>query len=131
MTDVKVNRFEVSSNIFNKWLSIKQKGGSLEGFFYDNDVSSIAIYGVGALGERLLDELEDSGVRVVYGIDRANGQKKNLRIEIYGVEMLPDFDIDAIVVTPVHDYWSIVENLEKYVDCPILSLEDIVNYCYF
>ena len=37
--------------------------------------------------------------------------------------------VDAIVVTPVQDYWKIVGLLENRTEAAIVSLADIVEYC--
>ena len=34
--------------------------------------------------------------------------------------------VDAVIVTPVYDYSIIKDDLRKYVNCDILSLEEVV-----
>ena len=76
------------------------------------------------LGERLYDELRDSEVEVKYIID------KNADAIYADIDVLTPEDeleeVDAIVVTAIHYFDEIEEMLEQKVDCPILSLEDIV-----
>lgn len=68
-------RFEMGFYIFNQWLYLRQKGKQLYLFFEDNQIENIAIYGMGALGERLYDELKDSSISVRYAIDRIADSK--------------------------------------------------------
>lgn len=122
-------RFEIGFQILSQWLYLKQNGKTLILFFEDNFIGSIAIYGMGVLGERFYQELKDSEIKIDYAIDRFADLKNKPWLTCYGLdeEHLPD--TDAIVVTPVQDYWAIVELLERKTDVPILSLQDIVDYC--
>lgn len=123
------DRFEAGFHILNQWLAIKQKGKNLASFFEDNDIGNAAIYGMGALGERLLCDLRQLQIPVLYGIDKMAEEKRIQGLKLYGADT--DFypDVDAIIVTPVQDYWNIVEALKNKTKVPILSLEDVIEYC--
>lgn len=123
------NKFEIGFHILEQWLYLRQSGKFLDSYFKDNMIESVAIYGMGVLGERLYKELLDSDISIVYGIDRAADSKRIMGLEIFntGEHKLPN--ADAIVVTPVQDYWRIVELLEHKTDAAVVSLEDIVEYC--
>ena len=56
-------------------------------------------------------------------------EKRIQGLKLYGADA--DFypDVDAIIVTPVQDYWNIVEALKNKTKVPILSLEDVIEYC--
>lgn len=110
--------------MFNQWLIDKQEGKSLVKFFEDNEYKSIAIYGMSYLGERLLDELKDSGIEVKYAIDK-NADNIYADVEIKRLEDdLPK--VDAIIVTAVFFYDEIEEELSELVDYPVISLEDVL-----
>lgn len=126
---VSSKRFEIGFYILNQWLDLSQRGRKLTPFFDDNLIKNIAIYGMGALGERLYNELKDSEVIVKYAIDRIAFQKNRQDLKIYSSEEKTFPEIDAIVVTPVQDYWAIVSFLETKTGAVIISLEDVVNYC--
>jgi len=125
---VSEKRFEIGFRLLDQWLSLRQAGKRLTAYFEDNLVDNIAIYGMGVLGERLYDEMRGSKVKVGYGIDRIAASKSFTGLKIYGLEeKWPQ--ADAIVVTPVQDYWEIVEKLEMKIDAAIISLDDILDYC--
>ena len=126
-TVISPNRFEVGFNLFNKWIKLKNEGKTLTPYFLDNEISTIAIYGMGALGERLFEELRSSAVRVVYAIDRNADSKHIEGLKIVGAEDELG-DVDAIIVTPVQDYDAIEEKLNQRTDADIISLEDILDY---
>ena len=60
--DQKINKFKNYYNMLNKWLYLKQNGTSLDTYFKKNDYNSIAIYGMGEMGNRLYDELKQSSI---------------------------------------------------------------------
>lgn len=95
-------------------------------YFIDNGLNRIAIYGMGILGQALCREAEHAGVEVAYVIDRKHKEIDGLLV--YQPEQGDFPDTDAIVVTPVQDYWNIVRQLEKKTSIPIVSLEDVVAY---
>jgi hypothetical protein len=123
------DRFYVGFQLLNKWLFLKQRGLSLSSYFTDNRIHCIGIYGMSSLGERLFDELENSPTRVLYGIDRMAKQKHFSKLPLYDLSTsLPE--ADALVVTPAQAFWEVTEDLKPITQIPLLSLEDIVEYCY-
>ena len=106
---------------------------SLEGikqFFYDNYYKSIVIYGMGYEGTKLYDELCDTDIHILYGIDKNAG---NIKVDGLSVVTVDEADIsqkvDAIVVTPFKFFAEIEANLEKkYPDGDIISLDDVRKY---
>ena len=109
---------------FDQWLRIRQEGKTLVDFFEKNDYKTVAIYGMKELGERLYDELENSGITVKYIID------KNADTIYADVDVLtPDDElepVDVVVVTAIYYFDEIEEMLSERVDYPVVSLEDIL-----
>lgn len=122
-------RFETGFHIFNQWLCLRQRGKRLFPYFEDNLIAHAAIYGMGALGERLYEELKGGSVSVEYAVDRAAGKKNIPGLKIYGLkeERLPEADV--MIVTPVQDYWAVVAVMETKTKAAIVSLADIIDYC--
>lgn len=124
------NRFEQNFHILNKWLCLRQRGQSLLPYFEDNLIKKVAIYGMGALGERLYDELKELSIEVSYAIDRMAEDKEIEGLDICGLDVTNYRQTELVIVTPVHDYWGIVDALKDKVQAPIVSLEDVVDYVY-
>lgn len=122
-------RFEQFAYILNHWLLLRQRGKNLQLYFEDNQIQSIAIYGMGMLGERLYEELRDTPVRVAYAIDRMAKDKQYEGLHVFGLDETNYPVVDAVIVTPVQEYWEIAQNMGKKLDVPFLSLEDVVMYC--
>lgn len=110
--------------MMNQWVKVKQEGKNLSDYFGRNNYKNIAIYGMSYAGETLMDELKDSEICVKYGIDRRAGR---ICEEIDIVTMDDDLpEVDAVVVTAITFFDEIEEELGNKLNCPILSLEDIL-----
>lgn len=127
------NRYKSYYTTSNQWLINKNEGKSVGDYFKENDYKTIAIYGMGTMGELFYDELKKSSdikVKVAYFID------KNAEDLYYGIDDLPvvnlddissQEDVDAIIVTPIYDFDKIEKDLnDAGVNAEIISLEDIV-----
>ncbi|MCI8596978.1 MAG: hypothetical protein HFJ10_00810 [Lachnospiraceae bacterium] len=111
--------------MMNQWIQAKQEGKSLEEYFIKNNYKKIAVYGMSYVGERLIEELKGSEIKVAYGIDRnAGGLYADVDI------VSPDDsleDVDAVIVTSIFYMEEIEMDLSDKLSCPIVSLEDILN----
>lgn len=119
-----LNKFHKFYDILIQWLLIKQKGSFLTAYFVQRGYKTVALYGMKELGERLYDELKESEVEVKYIIDK-NADSIYSDVDVF----TPDevlMDVDVIIVTAVYYFDEIKGMLEQKIDCPILSLEDIV-----
>ncbi len=110
--------------MMNQWVKVKQEGKNLAEYFKGNSYKKIAIYGMSYAGETLVDELRGTEVKVVYGIDK-NADTIYSDVDVLSME--DDLaEVDAVVVTAITFFDEIKEKLLKKLDCPILSLEDIL-----
>lgn len=117
-------KLKEKNDVLFQWIDIKQKGESIGQILLEKGYKKIAIYGIYDLGERLYYELKDSSIEVKYIIDR-NPSTKISDVEIY--KPTDDFEtVDAIIVTAIHYFDEIKNDLAKKMNCPILSLEDVV-----
>ena len=121
-------RIEVLSDHFqllNHWLEVKNEGKSIATYFEEMGYRHIAIYGMAELANRLSEELSESSVHIDYGIDR------DICCSIARIDKVyfPDDNLpetDAIIVTPYSSFESIKTILAKKVNCPIISLEEVI-----
>lgn len=110
--------------ILNLWLTHKEDGKEIVTYFEKMNYHRIAIYGVGYLGKHLIKELKGTEITIDYVIDKKEKELTN-DIDIYKPEdALPETDV--IVVTALIEFEEIADQLERKVDCPIISLEDII-----
>lgn len=110
-----------------EWVLNKQKGKSIQEYLEKNNIHTIAIYGMGTLGEMLYNDIKDTNIKISYIID------KIAEDEYYGIPVVSLKDIknyplvDAVVITPIYDYVDIVHQMDQYnIEFPKLSLEQLI-----
>lgn len=120
----KIDKFKSYYNMLNQWLMLKQSQKSLEQYFIDNNYKSIAIYGMGEMGNRLYDELKNTSITVKYGIDK-EAISVYSDLEVYEVddELAP---VDVIVVTAIFAFDEVSKILSENCNFPVVSLDDVV-----
>lgn len=104
---------------------MKIMGQSMKRYFEKRNYQSVAVYGMGNLGEIVIEEFRDEGINVQYAIDR-RADDICYEIDIYK----PNDDlkkVDVVVVTPFVHFEEIRRVLEEKMDCPIISIEDLVK----
>jgi hypothetical protein len=110
--------------MMNQWVRVKQEGKNLSTYFENNGYKNIAIYGMSFAGETLIEELKNTDIKVAYGIDK-NAESIYADVDVVSAD--DDLmDVDAIVVTAITFFDEIEEMLSEKVDCPIISLEDVL-----
>lgn len=120
----KVDKFKGYYNLLNQWLVLKNEGKKLDKYFVDAEYKTIAIYGMGELGNRLYEELRNSGVEVKYAIDK-NAESTYSELDVFSLEEDLE-EVDAVVVTATFDFDKIEEELANVLSYPIISLEDVI-----
>lgn len=120
----KQEKFKSYYHVLNRWLALKQEGKSITEYFSQKGYNKVAIYGMGEVGNRLYEECMNNQLNVAYAIDQ-NSIGVYSELDVYGIEdELPE--VDVIVVTAIFAFDEIYSDLSSKVDCPIVSLEDIV-----
>lgn len=112
--------------MMNQWVKLRQEGKQLKNYFIEKGYKRISIYGMSYVAERLVEELKGKEIEVIYGIDKnANNLYSDTDIKIITLECELE-EVDAIVITAITFLNEIKEELSKRIDCPLLSLEDII-----
>jgi len=120
----RLNRTDMNYEVLKKWFLLHVQGKTLVSYFISNGYKSIAVYGMTELGQYLISELKTSTINIRYGIDR-RAEVLKAEVPILTIEdELPE--VDAVVVTAVFYYDEIAEGLLNRMECPVLSLEDIL-----
>lgn len=112
-------------NLYDHWIELKNNNIAISGYFEQKGYKTIAIYGMGDVGVQFARELELlPNITVKYVIDKNIYSDKVIFPKVDLGKDLPD--VDVIVVTPIFAYKSIKRELEEYVHCPIISIEDVI-----
>lgn len=121
----KLERLTSYYDILDNWLIAKQKGISLTEYFNDYGYSTVAIYGMGELGNRLYSELKDTNIDVAYAIDK-NASKTYSELNVINFEPGMKLEnVDVMVVTPTFAYDEVREKIGE-VTFPVVSLRDVI-----
>lgn len=124
--EAKAEKYRQYYELCNRWIKNTNDKYHIEDWFYDRQYYNIAVYGMGELGNRLIEALEGTQVHVQYGINK-NMWDAFAEIPIRGLDEEAFFgEIDCIVVTPVHLYSEIADELKVKADCEIVSLEEVI-----
>lgn len=129
MTDL-YERYKSYYTVTNQWLLNKNENKDVRSYFEENKIKSVAIYGMGTMGELFYEEVKKTDVKVSYFIDK-NAEELYYGLDDITVIGLEDIKkqeaVDAIVVTPFYDFDAISEDLEDLgIETEVISLEDII-----
>ena len=120
----KQEKFDQFYEILIAWLHVIHDKGGIKEYFERNEYKTVAIYGMKELGECLYDELKAANIDVKYVID------KNTQLFYDDVKIITPSEkiekVDVIIVTAVYYYEEIKKQLKENVNCPIVSLYDVV-----
>lgn len=110
--------------LMNQWVKVQQEGKSIADYFDRQGYKEIAVYGMSYAGETLIRELKNTNIHVAYGIDK---NAESIYADVDVISMNEEFkDVDVVVVTAITFFDEIKEELAGKVECPIVSLEDIL-----
>lgn len=133
-SSIKNNRikFRMYYNLLIKWIYVYRDVKKIEDYFSINNISKVAIYGMGELGRILFDELCLSDkVKIELLIDQkkgsAFGKVKVLSIYDDISQELINKGIELIIVTPIFSYNEIEKELIKKTNIKTVSLEEIIH----
>jgi UDP-N-acetylmuramate-alanine ligase len=107
----------------NQYVVTKQIGRSIVDYLHDMGIQTAAIYGMAHMGQRVIDDLKGSDIKVPYGIDR-RADRLTYEIPIYHPEdELPE--VDAIIVT-AFDFDEIEAMLSEKTESKIIDFNDMI-----
>lgn len=107
-----------------KWAQKNNHSNCVYDYLKKKGYTSIIIYGMHSAGEVLAEQLRDTDIEVVCGMDRNASDIVSFINVISPESHIPK--ADAIIVTAVTAFCGIEENLINKVECPVISLEDII-----
>ena len=110
-----IDKYRSYYNMQNQWILQNDRGNTIDKIMKGRGYKTIAIYGMGNVGEHLYNVLKNTDIKVMYGID---SKAVDTDYEIPNV--------DAIVVTIPFAFTSIKDSLEQKTANEIVSLEHIL-----
>ncbi len=107
-----------------KWIKIKQEERHVDKYLFEQGYRTVAIYGMGYMGECLVNELIGGSVEIVYGIDR-NAERLHSKIMLYQpTDIVPQ--VDVIINTTTFSNSEILKEMGLK-NIRMLQLDDLLN----
>lgn len=120
-----IKRYKSFYRLEELWRKMDKGEVNIFFFLQEYNINSIAIYGMGKYGVLLYNELKKNQIEVKYAIDRKYGQvRKLLPIKSLEDDLPP---VDLVIVSVIYEYNDIAQKLREKLDCPIISLEQILT----
>lgn len=117
-------KMQLYFSLLNQWLILKIDGVSLEKYFIDNNIKTIAIYGFGEIGKRFYEDIKKSSINVQYVVDQSADTIKDEIPLLKKTDVLEK--VDALIVTATYYFDEIEGEMSQKIDFPVISLEEII-----
>lgn len=121
--DKTIFKFKEYYSLLITWIKLKDVEINIGDYLVKQGYKTVAIYGMGEIGKSLYKELSKSKIKISYAIDQ-NIEDNYRELPVIRKESI--YKVDAIIVTPVFAYINIKKDLEKYIKCPIISMDSIL-----
>ena len=122
----KINKHTQYFWVEQKLQELYLKKMQLSKYMEQNEINTLAIYGYGVLGRKILSYLEDCNIKVEYVIDESaeafeqdNWQIKTLKDQLD--------EVDLVVITPIFAFESIREELNKKIHAKCMPLNEFCD----
>ncbi len=126
-----IEKYRIFFDLTYGWLGGCITGSNIFDWIVEQGYQTVAVYGMGPLGELLYLNLCKCGnVKVKYGLDRKIRKPKN-GLAIYDLNSQPE-TVDLIIVTAVMSYEEIKREIEGKAGfpCKVISLMQLVEEMY-
>ena len=111
-----------------KWIRILHEGKSIADFLKKRNYKKIAIYGMGALGISVYEELEKyKAGETLYGLDKGNPVIPSHMRYLRPYEVNDAEQPDVVIVTVMWDMDNISGELDKLFGCDIYSIREVID----
>lgn len=108
-------------------IQIEIEGYPLRKRLQDMGIKTIVIYGMGELGERIMNDIIlNTSMKLLYGMDRG-AKDKNMIVPVYTLEDAKECEKpDLVLLTTYTKDKSLKELIEKEMETKVICLEEII-----
>ena len=118
-------RFREYFGLMNRWMYLRNSGIRFSDHSYIKQEYKYAVYGLGNIGKRLIEQMRQEDLNIVYYIDK-HADIMFADISIYSnKEKLPEADV--MIVSQICDYEEIYNDERTMFSGKIISLQQIVD----
>lgn len=113
--------------IFRDFLNLLIEGKKISKYLNDNNIDTVAIYGMGMIGSALYKELCNERRKISFAIDQDYSKKAKFDIPIFTLqESFPS--IDLVIVAVGYGYEEIKKILSTKGVKTIISIDEMIDY---
>lgn len=111
--------------ITDKWEKIHELGYSVKDYLMNKNIKKVAIYGMGALGCRLYDEIYSNEISVVYVVDK---NARNISQVVMVKEPEVDMgDIDILIIAVANEERELVDYYKEKLSVEVVGISEILE----
>ncbi len=122
--EMRINKMSEYFELMNEWMYKLEDNKSISTYFIKNGFKKIAVYGYGHMTKHLLFQLQNTEIEVLYVIEQNKPKNTIPHLTLNLEDKLGA--VDAIVVTPFIEYIQIKRNIMKRINCPIISIKEVI-----
>ena len=111
--------------LYQLFLLSLQKEGKIKKIFSQQGIEHIAIYGMRLVGTSFYKLCLYNNIDVIYGIDV--NEKIIDGLQVLAAEESRLIDADAIIITPLYDNKTIINELNRASEARIILIGDLLN----
>ena len=115
----------INKSNYDALIFIDEHSSQANALIFNQGIQTVAIYGMGYVGQKLLKVLQYMNIQICYGID------KNSFEVVDGVRIIKPEDVltdmDIVLVTPELYYDEIANNLRRNIDVPVVRLSEFLD----
>lgn len=125
--DTKINIKEQTEyeKICEEWEKISNKGHKIWEYLLNHKYRKIAIYGIGNLGIKVYEEIEESPIEISYVVDRNSSYIEEVLKVVNPNDILPE--IDLLLVAVAKEEKEIINKYKEKYTFPVMGISDIIN----
>lgn len=122
---LRANKYEKYFNCIYDMVRLSNDAQRIKCYFDENNVSRVAIYGVGKLCDIFINLFENSNlIKIDYLIDKK--RKSYGQYNVYSpTDNFPDTDL--IIVSPINESFFIIDKLKAQFNTRIIGLDELIN----
>lgn len=111
----------------NRMITESYKGNLIHKKLEERNMSSVAIYGMSEMGERVMEDiLIHSSMKLLYGIDK-RAEEMRLAVPVYTLEEIVEMEKpEAVILTTFTEDDSLKREIEEKLSCQVISLGELL-----
>lgn len=116
---------ETLFRFMDQWMFMMQRGMNISDFLLKHNYYRIAVYGMGAIGQRFVESLRNTSIMVEYAIDRKADKIKSV-VPIVTPDGILE-PVDVVVITAITYIKEIEDTLKSHINCSMISIKEILD----